>query len=372
MAAHDGIVLMGVGDVGPVHGDMKSYAELAKSTLAAADIRIGQCERVYSTRGALQVHSGGAHSRLAPDMADVFTACGFDVLSLASNHSMDWGPDAMLDTKALLEKMGFLTVGVGENLKEARQPAFIEKEGIKVGFLNYCSVLHEGYEAGPNKAGVAPLRIHTYYEAFDYQAGIPPKVVTIPYEDDLKAMLEDIAAVKKQADILVLCLHWGLHFIPRLMADYQPLVAHLAFDAGADIILGTHAHVPKAIEVYKGKVCFHSLSNFIMTAPGSTEPKNVEQLRKKFLTFYSTDIDPEYPYLPYGKDAKRSLVAKAVLTKDGVSRVSFFPALINKQYKPEILHKGDARFNDSVEYMERASEGFAHRFSIEDNEVVIK
>ena len=55
MAAHDGIVLMGFGDVGPVHGDMKSYAELAKSTLAAADIRIGQCERVYSTRGALQV-----------------------------------------------------------------------------------------------------------------------------------------------------------------------------------------------------------------------------------------------------------------------------------------------------------------------------
>jgi len=372
MATNPGIVLMGVGDVGPVHGDTISYAELAKSTLAAADIRIGQCERVYSTRGALQVHSGGAHSRVSPQMADVFTACGFDILSLASNHSMDWGPDAMLDTKALLEKMGFLTVGVGENLKEARKPAFIEKKGIKVGFLDYCSVLHEGYEAGPNKAGVAPLRIHTYYEAFDYQAGIPPKVVTVPYEDDLKAMLEDITAAKKRADILVLSLHWGLHFIPRLMADYQSLVAHLAFDAGADIILGTHAHVPKAIEVYKGKVCFHSLSNFIMTAPGSTEPKHVEQLRNKFLTLYSTDIDPEYPYLPYGKDAKRSLVAKAVLTKSGVSRVSFLPALINKQYKPEILKKGDARFNDGVEYMEWASEGFAHQFNVEGNEVVVK
>jgi hypothetical protein len=96
---------------------------------------------------------------------------------------MDWGPDAMLDTKALLEKMGILTIGVGENLREARKPAFIERKGIKVAFLDYCSVLHEGYEAGPDKAGVAPLRIHTYYEAFDYQAGIPPKVVTIPYEE---------------------------------------------------------------------------------------------------------------------------------------------------------------------------------------------
>jgi poly-gamma-glutamate synthesis protein (capsule biosynthesis protein) len=196
--------------------------------------------------------------------------------------------------------------------------------------------------------------------------------VTIPYEEDLKAMLEDIAAVKKQADILVLSLHWGLHFIPRLIADYQPLVAHLAFEAGADIILGTHAHVPKAIEVFKGKVCFHSLSNFIMTAPGSTDSKHVEQLRKRFLGLYNTDIDPEYPYLPYGKDARRSLVAKAVLTKNGVSRFSFLPALINKQYKPEILQKGDPHFGDSVEYMGWASEGFAHRFNIEGNEVVIK
>ena len=302
----------------------------------------------------------------------VYTACGFDILSLASNHSMDWGPDAMLDTKELLEKKGFLTVGVGENLKEARKPAFIERNGIKVGFLDYCSVLHEGYEAGPNKPGVAPLRIHTYYEPFDYQAGIPPKVVTIPYEDDLKDMLDDIQAAKKQADILVLSLHWGIHFIPRMMADYQPLVAHLAFDAGADIILGHHAHVPKAIEVYKGKICFHSLSNFIMTAPGTTDPQQVEQLRTKFLKRYGTDIDPEYPYLPYGKDAQRSLVAQAVLTKKGVSQVSFLPALINKQYQPEILHRNDPRFNDAVNYMESASEGFPHKFSIKGDEVIIK
>jgi poly-gamma-glutamate capsule biosynthesis protein CapA/YwtB (metallophosphatase superfamily) len=372
MATNANIILLGCGDVGPVHGPPESYAELVKSTLEVADIRIGQCERVYSGRGALQVHSGGAHSRLPPSMASVFTACGFNILSLASNHSMDWGPDAMLDTKALLEKMGILTMGVGENLREARKPAFIERKGIRVAFLDYCSVLHEGYEAGPDKAGVAPLRIHTYYEAFDYQAGIPPKVVTIPYEKDLKAMLEDIAAAKQQSDILVLSLHWGLHFMPRLIADYQPLVAHLAFDAGADLILGTHAHVPKAVELYKGKVCFNSLSNFIMTAPGSTDPKHVEQLRKKFLTFYDTDIDSEYPYLPYGKDAKRSLVAKAVLTKNRVSRVSFLPTLINKEYQPEILQKGDPRFSDSIEYMEWASEGLAHRFEIEGNEVVIK
>jgi poly-gamma-glutamate synthesis protein (capsule biosynthesis protein) len=64
----------------------------------------------------------------------------------------------------------------------------------------------------------------------------------------------------------VLSLHWGVHFVPRLIADYQKAVAQAAFAAGADLIIGQHAHVPKAIEVFGGKTCFYSLSNFIMSS----------------------------------------------------------------------------------------------------------
>jgi len=96
--ASNTVTLFGVGDVGPLHEPIAAYSELAKPALAAADIRFGQVERVYSDRGALQLHSGGAHSRVKPHMASVFTDCGFDVVSLASNHAMDWGADAMLDT----------------------------------------------------------------------------------------------------------------------------------------------------------------------------------------------------------------------------------------------------------------------------------
>ena len=365
------IVLLGCGDVGPVHEPVDNYADLVKDTLATADIRIGQCERVYSERGAFQIHSGGHHSCLPPHMASVFTACGFDVLSLASNHAMDWGEKALMDTIELLRKKGILTIGAGSNLQEARKPAFIERNGIRVAFLAYGSVLNEGYAAGPSKTGVAPLRIHTYYEPLEYQPGIPPRVVTIPYEEDMEALKADITAAKREAHVVVLSLHWGLHFIPRLIADYQPLVAHAAFEAGADIILGHHAHLPKAIEVYKGKGCFYSLSNFIMTAPGPTDPQQAEQLRIRFLKRYGVEIDPLYHNLPYGVDAKRSLVARGVLTTEGVSRLSFLPVLINKQLKPEFLHQGDQRFNDAVRYMEWVSEGFAHRFSVEGDEVLI-
>ncbi len=73
-------------------------------------------------------------------MSSVFNDCGFDVVSLASNHAMDWGPEAMLDTVQLFRKKGMAVVGAGANLKEARAPTIVERNGVHVAFLAYCSV----------------------------------------------------------------------------------------------------------------------------------------------------------------------------------------------------------------------------------------
>jgi poly-gamma-glutamate synthesis protein (capsule biosynthesis protein) len=161
-------------------------------------------------------------------------------------------------------------------------------------------------------------------------------------------------------------LHWGIHFVPRLIADYQKTVADAAFAAGTDVILGHHAHVPKAIEVHAGKTCFYSLSNFIMSAPAKTEEAAAE-----FCARYGVVLDPDYPHLPYGTDAKRSLVAKAVMSKTAPTRTSFLPVIIDRNLRPEILQAGDPRFADMLSYMEWASEGFAHRFTVEGSEVTI-
>ena len=360
------VTLMGCGDVGPLHEPMDAYSVLAQPTLAGADLRFAQVERVYSERGSLQVHSGGAHSRVKPHMASVFTDCGFDVVSLASNHAMDWGEDALLDTVALFRDRGMHVVGAGRNLHEARRPAIVEKNGVKIAFLAYCSILQTGYAAGRDHAGIAPLRAHTYYEPFDYQAGVPPRVVTAPYEEDLASMVEDIAEARKSAHVLVLSLHWGIHFIPRVIADYQVTVANAAIKAGADLILGHHAHTPKAIGVHRGKVCFYSLSNFIMSSTAKSPEKAVA-----FEKRYGVTLDPGYPHLSYGSDARRSLIAKAVLARDGVKRVSFLPVLIDKQLRPEVLRGGDPRFDDAVRFMEWVSEDFDHRFTVEGDEVLV-
>jgi hypothetical protein len=143
-------------------------------------------------------------------------------------------------------------------------------------------------------------------------------------------------------------------------------VAKAAFAAGADLILGHHAHTPKAIGVYGAKVCFYSLSNFIMSSTAKT-PAQGDAFAKR----YGVAMDSDYPHLAYGADAKRSLIAKAVLSREGAKRVSFLPVLIDRQLRPEVLRHGDARFDDAVRFMEWASEDHPHHFVVDGDEVVV-
>lgn len=133
------ITLLGCGDVGPMHGAMEPYSTLVRPVLATGDIRFAQCERLYSTRGSRQV-SAPDGGRGTPDMARIFTDCGFNVVSLASNLALDWGEDALLDTIDLLRDKGIQVIGAGRNLDEARKPAVVDKDGVKVAILAYCSV----------------------------------------------------------------------------------------------------------------------------------------------------------------------------------------------------------------------------------------
>ena len=137
----DPISFLAVGDVGPIHEPISVYAELVSDTLRAGDIRFAQCERTYSTRGSLQVGSNGHNSRQPPHMAAVFSEAGFNVVSMASNHAMDWGADSLLDSITMFNGMGIQTVGAGADIKEARRPACFDIRGVSVGILGYGSVL---------------------------------------------------------------------------------------------------------------------------------------------------------------------------------------------------------------------------------------
>jgi poly-gamma-glutamate synthesis protein (capsule biosynthesis protein) len=290
-------------------------------------------------------------------------------VTLANNHMYDAGPEALLDTRALMEEMGIAATGAGKDLAEARKPAIVEKRGVKVAFLGYCSVLPQGGIAGPHKVGIAPLRAEAHYDTRGPHS--PVRVISFPHAGDMKNILSDIAEAKEQADIVMVGVHWGIIHLPRVIADYQITAAHAMIDGGADMVLGHHAHVPKGIEMYKGKAIFYSLSNFCMTKPFPMDDWSVPPYvlgSKRSVT----ELDPNYPLLPYGTDSKRTLMAKAILTKEGVKQVSFVPMMINTSYQPEVLHQGDPRFDDQVRYLDWASEGFSHEFRVVGDDVIIE
>ena len=365
--ASNTLTLIAGGDVGPVIEPVDRLADLVSPVLRQADVRLAQCERTYSERGWYQewkTKPGGQHARQHPKLASVFQAAGIDVVSLASNHAMDWGYEPLFDTIDHFRNTGMQVIGAGRNAEEARRPAIVEKNGVKVAILSYCSVLRDGQAADGNKPGIAPMRVKTHYDPVDFQPGSPPEIITTPLAEDIKAMQQDIKKAKTEADAVVIFIHWGVCFIPKTLATYQPPVAHAAIDAGADLIIGHHAHVPKAVEVYKGKVCFYSIGNFMTTGSHENRPP----IRWNFF-WYQRDTDSLYCFPIH---CKQIILPRVVFSKQGVERVAFMPAYINKLAQPEVLNSSDSRFHEIVETMEWVSDYMPHKFRIDGNEVVVE
>jgi poly-gamma-glutamate synthesis protein (capsule biosynthesis protein) len=363
-------VLIG-GDCGPTHGPadgftIEGYTELVRPALEKADMRFVNCMRTYSERGVKHDLAPQVGQPIA--MAAIFSHGMFNAVTMANNHSYDSGPEAMLDTRALLNSRGIEVTGAGRDLTEARRAAIVERNGVKVAYLGYCSVNRPGSEAGPDKPGIATIRVQTCYEPRGPHE--PVRIRTEPNPTDLAMLVEDIAALRRQVDVIVLAFHSGVIRLPRVISDYQVAVAHAAIDAGADLVVGHAPHIPKAVEMYKGKAIFYSLGVFAMTksfpAPAWKEPAWVHGACRNHV-----DLDPEYPLMPYGKPCTLSLLAKVVVAKDGVRRVSFLPMMMDKRYRPEVLRRGDPRFAEVVAYLEWASEDMPHRFTVEGDEVVV-
>ncbi len=368
------VTLMAGGDVGPTFEPTEQFAELISPVLQQADIRLAQCERIYSERGAdpqFALGTSGQHSHLHPRMAAVWKAAGIDIISLASNHAMDWGPDALVDTIDLFRGMGKSVIGAGKDAEEARNPAIVERNGVKTAFLAYCSVMRDGQAAGKGKVGIAPMRAHTYYAPEEFQPGTPPKIITVPYEGDVQALQDDIRKAKQQADVVILSMHWGLRHVPKTICTYQPPIAHAAIDAGADLILGHHPHSVKAVEVYKGRVCFYSIGN-LMTTGTAAPRRSAGSFEWNLIWFrYDPECLPPNGMYNFPTHCRTSMVVKAVIGKKGIEKVSFLPAFINHRAQPYVVAPDNPKFQEILEFTEWVSDQHPHKFRVEGSEVVV-
>jgi len=245
------VVVEAVGDitfgeqVGPAiatHGAGYPWAGVARA-LRSADVTTGNLETSVSTRGVAAVKEytfRGEPGALAP----LASLAGFDVLTLANNHTADYGRDALLDTVRHVRAAGIQTIGAGVNAVQARRPAVIERGGLRLAFLGYSDVNPAGFTATSTAPGTAAA--------------------------DVAAITDDVHAALRRADVAVCFFHWGieLHATPT---SRQQLFAAACLNAGARLVLGAHPHVlgglsrptPRSLVAW-------TLGNFVFPSSGVT------------------------------------------------------------------------------------------------------
>jgi len=202
------------------------------------------------------------------------TYAGFDVVSLANNHILDYHHEGMQETMAILAANNIAGVGAGGNIEEARRPVIMEVNGIKIGFVAYTEMwfVHArepiSWQATEAELGVVPARLDFVWE--------------------------DITALRDKVDIIVASFHWGREYEDEPTAE-QKALARTAVDAGADLVLGHHPHVLQGIELYKQGVIAYSLGNFVFDQrlPGTQESMILEFTLSK-LGVLDMSIHPAY------------------------------------------------------------------------------
>ena len=289
----------------------------------------------------LQYKKGWNHSK--PDNARAWKVAGFDAVGVASNVS--GSVDSTVRIMQELDKLGIPHAGIGMNITEARKPAIVEKNGVKLGLLSYTSVFYPHFvPALDRKPGAATVKaamgIIPSWRT-EEMPGVMPDVKTWLDEKEKTLMLGDIAKLRTQVDYIVLSNHWGVTDGERAQ-DYQIEFAHAAIDAGADAIMGHHPHRPQGIEIYKGKPIFYSMGNFAFDW--------------WLVRTYLKEGIMAYVSLKNGSAAKVSFVP--VRREDDSNDIA--PLSVNSQKGAEV-----------IETVRRLSRPFGTKFEVVENEVVV-
>lgn len=337
------------GDVAPRRADPAALFADVSDALNSADLCFGQMECPVSDRGSASPHARLA-MRTSPEVAPVLRAAGYDVMSVAGNHVLDFGRDALADTLVHLPAAGVAICGAGANLGEARQPAQLQVAGKRVAVLAYSSILPSGYAADASRPGCTPMRAHTRYEQIEHdQPGTPPRIHTFADLGDLAALGNDVRTAKAEADVVLVSIHWGIHFVRAEVADYQREVAEAAICAGADAILGHHPHLLKGVDFIAGKPVFYSLGNFAIEQPAAFDERIAEHDSFKHLQTLSKGWQPAAKY--QAPPETRHTVIAWLDFAAGSPEVVLQPVRIDDDSVPRLLSPGQAEFADWLDYL---------------------
>lgn len=206
-----------------------------RAWIESADLAIANLEAPLADHGELYVEKQYTF-KVPTYLVEGIVNAGFDVLTLANNHFLDYGGNGLSQSIAALDGAGLRYCGAGMNSAEACAPAILEANGIRVAFVGFSMTYPDEFWATSSRCGTCH-----------------------PSDDTLEDIINDCEA---NADLTVVSIHWGTEK-KTAPNPYQVEMAHHFVDLGADLVLGHHPHVLQGMELYKGKLIAYSLGNYI-------------------------------------------------------------------------------------------------------------
>jgi poly-gamma-glutamate synthesis protein (capsule biosynthesis protein) len=284
--------------------------------LDEADLVIGNHEGPLSQSGQQRLfYPWLSIINSTPEMVDGLDSAGFDVLSLANNQSMNYGPEGILDSIELLESRGIKVTGAGEDKTDAESPAVCTVGETSVAVIGVEATRWDwgDTQALPDQAGLNQLQISSWYPA--------PHVSRL----SLRKFRETITAAREMYDVVLVLPHFGVTGGHELAA-HQRAIAHEAVDAGADAVIGAHSHTLQAVEVYESTPIFYSLGNFV----------------------FDRSDHWSMSWMP-----SETTIAELALSDDGVNAATLHPALFDTgpRDKPRLLESSEPEYGDIVDLL---------------------
>lgn len=265
-----------------VRNNSGDYGKLFEHTgyLREADISFANLEGTIGT-GTTE-RASKFFFRMDPSGLLAMRDAGIDIVSLANNHIGDFSQKGFTETLRYLQENNIAASGAGANYTEATTPRIFDIRGIRIGYLAATDIGS------------------TWMNATDTRPGI------LLASD--KNLLEIIKQAKQSVDILIFSIHWGNEYSPVIKR--QQTLAYSMIDAGVDIVVGHHPHVIQKKEVYKGKLIYYSLGNFIfdqyfsphtmrgMVAEVSIDPKSLSLQSTEYISELNKQFIPQ-PLKPF-------------------------------------------------------------------------
>lgn len=206
------------------HNDFGYSFRMISSTMRQADLRVANLEGPITTNKSISNGEGGARFSFtfSPKVTSTLKE-NFDVVSLANNHTTNFGFEGLEQTKKFLDEAGIEWFGDPNNRAGQKLSVIVEKNGFKIGFVGYHQLVEIGFEQ----------------------------------------VIAEVEKIRPEVDIIIAYPHWGVEYVTTTPSLLQEKEAHALVDAGVDIVIGAHPHVIQPVEIYKDKIIFYSLGNFV-------------------------------------------------------------------------------------------------------------